>query len=249
MKNIIKTLIWVTAFAIAMGFLETSVVVYLRALYYPHGFGFPMKTIDHGNGVTEFWRELATLVMLFAAGYIAGKDRASRFAYFIYSFAIWDLFYYVFLKVLLDWPESLMTWDLLFLIPMPWVGPVLAPCIVDFTMIVLAFIILKYSEQGLKARLIRPERWLIILGCAVIIVTFVKDYVSNLYANHDFDIWTPMGKSELFADFMTFVPDSYSWWLFAIGEICLLSSIYMYQIRMKKQAERAMQPSLISVRP
>ncbi|MBK6833902.1 MAG: hypothetical protein IPG89_06345 [Bacteroidetes bacterium] len=66
--------------------------------------------------------------MLVGAGIIAGKTRLTRFAYFIIAFAIWDIFYYVFLYVLLQWPESLFTWDILFLVPVPWTGPVIAPC-------------------------------------------------------------------------------------------------------------------------
>lgn len=91
-----KTLIWISLFAIAMGFLETSVVVYLRELYYPRGFKFPLVIIPNKIAVVEFWREIATIVMLVGAGIIAGKTRLSRFAYFIIAFAIWDIFYYCF---------------------------------------------------------------------------------------------------------------------------------------------------------
>ena len=73
-----------------MGFLETSVVVYLRELYYPKGFTFPLVIIPNKIAVVEFWREIATIVMLVGAGIIAGKTRLSRFAYFIIAFAIWD---------------------------------------------------------------------------------------------------------------------------------------------------------------
>ena len=61
--------------------------------------------------------------MLLAVAYIAGGNGPQRFGYFLLSFGIWDVFYYVFLKVLIGWPESLLTWDVLFLIPLTWVGP------------------------------------------------------------------------------------------------------------------------------
>ena len=54
-------------------------------------------------------------------------------------FGAWDLSFYASLKVLIGWPASLMTWDLLFLIPVPWVGPVLAPSIVSITLVPVGF--------------------------------------------------------------------------------------------------------------
>jgi hypothetical protein len=235
MRSILKTLFFITIFSIAMGYLETAVVVYLRALYYPSGFGFPMKTIDHGNAVTEFWREVATIIMLYSAGWLAGKNKAERFAWFMYSFAIWDIFYYVFLKALINWPDSLLTWDILFLIPVPWVGPVLAPCLVCLAMIGLAFLMIYFSHKGMKANLVRSERLLIITGCLIIVISFIKDYLGNLSIHHDFNIWTPVSQSQLFADFMNFVPETYSWWLFSLGEICILSAITLYIVRVKSK--------------
>jgi hypothetical protein len=145
-----KTLLWISLFAIAMGFLETSVVVYLRELYYPEGFTFPLVIIPNKIAVVEFWREIATIIMLVGAGIIAGKTRLTRFAYFIIAFAIWDIFYYVFLYVLLQWPESLFTWDILFLVPVPWTGPVIAPCLVSLGMILFGLIIIYFTERQIK---------------------------------------------------------------------------------------------------
>src|SRR6201998_1661345 len=110
-------MIWLTAFSIAMGFLETAVVIYLRKLYYPHGFQFPLVPIDNDIAMVEFLREAATIIMLLGIGIIAGKNTSQKFGIFIYCFAVWDIFYYVFLKLLLGWPESLFTWDILFIIP------------------------------------------------------------------------------------------------------------------------------------
>lgn len=118
----------ITAFAVAMGFLEATVVVYLRAIYYPTGFTFPLVSMAPQLVVAELLREAATLVMLLAPAALLSRNRLERFAWFCWAFAVWDLFYYVFLKVLLGWPESLLTWDVLFLLPTVWVGPVLAPC-------------------------------------------------------------------------------------------------------------------------
>ncbi|HNX08095.1 MAG TPA: hypothetical protein PKL96_10970, partial [Bacteroidales bacterium] len=113
MKNTLTKIIWVAIFAIAMGFLESAVVVYIRALYYPEGFMFPMKLISDQIMITEFFREAATMIMLIGIAVIAGSSAIERFAYFIFSFGIWDIFYYIFLYALLGWPQSLMTWDVL----------------------------------------------------------------------------------------------------------------------------------------
>ena len=132
--NLRKKLITITAFAIAMGFLESAVVVYMREILYPEGFAFPLSPIPVSLAVTELLREVATMVMLVTIGVIAAKRFSTGFAWFIYSFAIWDIFYYVFLKLLLGWPESVLTWDVLFLIPTIWTGPELLPVLVSLTM-------------------------------------------------------------------------------------------------------------------
>jgi hypothetical protein len=132
----IKTLTWLTLFCIAMGFLESSVVVYLRELYYPEGFRFPLSPIEKDIVTTEFWREIATVIMLLGVAMLSGRSAVQRLAFFIFSFAVWDIFYYVFLYLLLGWPSSVMTWDILFLVPLPWLGPVLSVLIITVLMVV-----------------------------------------------------------------------------------------------------------------
>ena len=81
-------LIWVTLFAIAMGLLESAVVIYMRELLYPGGFSFPLSPIPERLAVTELLRELATLVMLVGVGVVAGRNFPERFAWFIFSFGV-----------------------------------------------------------------------------------------------------------------------------------------------------------------
>ncbi len=114
---------------------------------------------DEHLALTEIFREAATLIMLVGIGIIAGRNSSERFAWFLYSFAVWDIFYYIFLKLLLNWPESFMTWDILFLIPATWVGPVIAPVIVSITMIAFALIIL-YSNQKSIPVTIKSSEWI-----------------------------------------------------------------------------------------
>ena len=150
MKEQTKKIINLTVFALAMAFLETAVVIYLRELYYPEGFDFPLKMMDFSVGRTEFLREAATMIMILFIALLVGKTKLQKFAAFIFVFAIWDIFYYVFLKVMIGWPASLLTWDILFLIPVTWVGPVIAPVINSLMMILLAAGILYAEKTGLK---------------------------------------------------------------------------------------------------
>ena len=228
MKPITKTILWLTAFSIAMGYLETAVVVYLRKIYYPEGFLFPLTPITADIAIAEFWREAATVVMLIGIGVLAGKNSLQRFAFFIYSFAIWDIFYYVFLKVLLDWPESLLTWDILFLIPIPWVGPVIALCIVSLTMIALTLLIVYYQERGKHIYFSFLDKMLLITGSIVVIVSFVWDYITYLSVNGaNKAAWTLSSNSDMFNEISAYVPVSFNWWLFALGEAILLSQIFL----------------------
>jgi hypothetical protein len=110
-----RTLIIVTSFFIALGYIESAVVIYMREILYPAGFQFPLAPIKIDLAITEIIREAATLVILVCIGFITGRTFSEGFAWFLYSFAIWDLFYYVFLKLLIGWPESLLTFDILFI--------------------------------------------------------------------------------------------------------------------------------------
>src|SRR5690606_3193495 len=84
--------------------------------------------------LTEIGREAATLVLILTAAWLFGRSRQERVAYFLVIFAVWDVFYYVWLKVLLNWPASIMDWDILFLIPAVWASPVLYPVLVSALM-------------------------------------------------------------------------------------------------------------------
>lgn len=97
MKPLTKTT-WILCFAIAMGYLEAAVVVYLRALYYPDGFSFPLKEMSQTLAITELYREVATLVMIFSIGVLAAEYRLHRFAWFLVVFSVWDIAYYVFFE-------------------------------------------------------------------------------------------------------------------------------------------------------
>jgi hypothetical protein len=203
---------WVTAFAVAMAFLESAVVVYLRAIYYPGGFGFPMVPIAPRIAVTELVREFATLVMLLTPGALISKRRLDRFAWFCYSFAVWDLFYYVFLKVILGWPESLFTWDILFLLPVVWVGPVLAPCMVSIGLIILAAVLLWNKRINAEFRPKRRQWGLLLIAGGLILWTFIEGPWTHLtkYRNA-----APAG--DLFMAFNNYMPAYFHWDVFLLA--------------------------------
>jgi len=129
---------WLTVviFAMAMAWVESAVVFYLRTMVdriEPHQANpLPFAT---GFALAEIVREGATLIMLLMVGILAGRNWRSRLGYSAIAFGAWDIFYYVFLKVMCGWPHSLLDWDILFLIPLPWWGPVLAPVSVALLMI------------------------------------------------------------------------------------------------------------------
>lgn len=126
----------VVLFAIAMAWVEAAVVLYLRTLvgrldpYQPH----PLPVAGTLGGA-ELIREAATLVMLGTVGWLAGRTWRSRLAYGVVAFGVWDICYYIFLWPLTGWPRSLWDWDILFLLPLPWWGPVLAPVLIACLMV------------------------------------------------------------------------------------------------------------------
>ena len=139
-------------FAAAMAWVEAAVVVYLRMLIdrvEPYQTN-PLPKVG-GLGEIELVREAATLVMLFVVGWLAGQTHRSRFGYLLVAFGTWDILYYVFLVPMCGWPRSPLDWDILFLLPAPWWGPVLAPALIATLMIIGGTIVSQYdqSEQPL----------------------------------------------------------------------------------------------------
>ncbi|MFQ5433128.1 MAG: hypothetical protein ACE5EN_11570 [Nitrospinota bacterium] len=164
-----------SVFAVAFALVEAAVVIYLRRLFYPDGFAFPLKPFDPDILNVEMFREAATLAMLGAAGAMTGKNGWQKFAFFIYAFGLWDIFYYVWLKIFMGWPESFLTPDLLFLLPVVWWGPVLAPMIVGASLCGASIIIIYQQERGKTLTASLPDAALLGIGAAVILYTFMID--------------------------------------------------------------------------
>lgn len=149
----------VALFAVAMGYLEAAVVIYLRQILHVTG-----EIAHHAPGGAKVWftlpffqllrpgalgavlpnatiapvevgREVATIVMLGCVGWLSGREWRTRLAAFLLAFGVWDVGYYAFLKLLIGWPASLRTLDVLFLIPGPWIAPVWLPMAISVVMV------------------------------------------------------------------------------------------------------------------
>ncbi|HXP83624.1 MAG TPA: hypothetical protein VN841_02835 [Bryobacteraceae bacterium] len=199
-------------FGISFGYVEASVVVYLRTIYdplrhqlrpdRPPGELFPLITTDQLRTAApetsrllgvEVVREAATMIMLASVALVAAGGRPGWLPAFAIAFGTWDLSFYVFLKLLLHWPASILTWDILFLIPVPWAAPVLAPSIVSITIIGAGLLALARPMRML------PAHWgAMTLGGALILTSFMWDY-QNLIAGG--------------------LPRPFAWSLFGAGEI------------------------------
>jgi hypothetical protein len=236
MKSITNKITWLTLFSVAMGFMEAVIVVYLRKIYYPQGFQFPLVPIHPDMALAEFLREAATIIMLLGIGILTGKTASQKFAFFIYCFAVWDLFYYIFLKVLIDWPESLFTWDILFLIPVPWVGPVIAPCIISITMIVLTLNIAYLHEKGLNTKIHLKEWILLSCGSFIVILSFVWDYFRYISKGNSKGIWIISSKGAMFNEIADYAPMHYNWLLFLLGEAIIVYAIILFIKRIKNES-------------
>ena len=204
-------------FGISFGYVEAAVVIYLRALYEPlrqrltpgraPGDLFPL--VDRDRMVAEapetgrllnveVIREAATIIMLAAAAMLVAGERSLWLPAFSIAFGVWDVFFYLFLKLWIDWPASLLTWDLLFLLPVPWVAPVLAPVMVSFTIIGCGLAALCRPVDT------RPAQWVgLILGGALVILSFTWDFRNVLAGN---------------------LPHPFAWWLFLSGELVSVGS-------------------------
>jgi len=163
------------AFGMAMAYLEAAVVVYLRELYYPGGFTFPMRAMPGHITIIEIARETATIVMLVAVAGLAARRFWDRFGCFLIMFGVWDIFYYVWLRVTIDWPSTLTSWDVLFLIPVPWTGPVIAPILVSAVMILAGLGITHQYARGIAFRPTGLAWLLTVVATIVILYTFMND--------------------------------------------------------------------------
>jgi hypothetical protein len=176
----VETTRWlaVVVFALAMAWVESSLVYYLRTMldriepYQPN----PLP-ISAGFAKAELVREAATLVMLATVGWLAGRNARARFGYFVLAFGVWDIGYYVFLRPLTGWPRTLLDWDVLFLIPLPWWGPVLAPCLIAVMMILFGTLATQFAHRDSASWPRRASVAACVAGIVLALYVFMADAI------------------------------------------------------------------------
>jgi hypothetical protein len=168
----------VLVYGVAMAFLESAVVVYLqRALGIDPRALFPLQdpAVTGDLAAIEVGREAATLVMLGTVGWLVGRSGLERLAWTAVAFGTWDIFYYAWLWAFIGWPSSLGTWDVLFLIPVPWTGPVWAPVAISLA---LAGFGLRAARRLRTGRAVRAGRAQVAAGIAgglIVVVSFCSN--------------------------------------------------------------------------
>jgi len=171
-------LFWVLLFAVAMAWIEASVVLYLRTLvgrlepYQPN----PLPHFGTLGNV-EIIREAATLVMLFAVGRLAGSTPRRRWAFSLLAFGVWDLCYYLFLVPLTGWPTSLLGWDILFLFPVPWWSPVVAPLSISLLLVIGGLLVVFFDRQESPLRPGKPAMIAGGTGIAFVLYSFMANAI------------------------------------------------------------------------
>lgn len=176
-----RKLFWIIVFSISMALVEAGIVIYLRAIYYPEGFSFPLEMMATRHFVVEIGREAATIFMLISVSALIGKKFWEKFAYFLICFGFWDIFYYIWLKIAIGWPLSLLDWDILFLIPLPWIGPVIAPVTIAIMMISSGIFIIFLFKRGYDFQPSSLAWFLTIIGTLIILYSFMRDIGASLH--------------------------------------------------------------------
>ena len=195
------------AFAIAMAWVEAASVFYIRALVdriEPYQ-ADPLPMYG-ALGSVELWREAATLVMIATLGVLAGRTWRHRAGYTALAFGAWDVFYYVFLRLISGWPRTLLDWDVLFLLPLPWWGPVLAPVSIALVMILWGTLATQSDDRAPDARWAWALGW---TGIALALAIFTTDAWRAL----------PDGRDAV----LRVLPTTFNWPLFSVAVLLMAS--------------------------
>lgn len=178
-----KKLWWVGLFAIAMAYVESAIVVYIRRIYGISDLIIDIPPFDPVLAPIEVGRELATLIMLLAVGWAVGKSLQSRLSFTFIIFGVWDIFYYIWLKLFIGWPNSLFSPDILFLIPLPWWGPVIAPVLIACMMVAGGILVVLSTDKGRKIRLSKIDWMTFIASVLILLYSFMEDALSIMPAD------------------------------------------------------------------
>ena len=197
----------VAVFAIAMAYVEAAVVSYLREMYGIEDLVRDLpEAADRFTGI-EIGREAATMVMLLAVGSIAGRKLQDRLGFSVFAFGVWDIAYYLWLALFAGFPDHPLDWDVLFLIPVPWWGPVLAPVLIAAVMCVGGAAAVYGADRGIDWRVTWPNAGIAAAGAAIVLYTFTADGLGAL----------PDGTHAV----REVRPSDFQWALFAMGFVVM----------------------------
>ena len=208
-KTAAATLTLLSLCAVAMALLEAVVVIYMRQLYYPEQplELFPLEFLTRYDPMVELSREVSTIVMIITVAFLAERQSLTRrFAAFVYIFGLWDVFYYAWLKILLGWPRTWLEWDVLFLIPVIWLGPWICPAAIGLMFVGWGAMVLGSSQ-----RIVFSGRHvaLFIVGAALGLVAFMQPGASFVMR---------VDRRAL----VGYVPGHFSWTLYSLG-YCMMT--------------------------
>lgn len=199
----VRRLPYIALYAIAMAYVEAACVTYLRKAYGIEDIlrDLPVRS-DRFTGI-EIGREAMTLLMLLAVGWIAGRKLQDRLGCFVFAFGLWDIAYYGWLALFNGWPRSPLDWDVFFLIPLPWWGPVLAPALIAAVMCVGGAAAVLGADRGVHWRLTWSNAAIAGAGIVVVLYTFMADAIGAL----------PDGRTAV----EHVRPSDFRWELFVLG--------------------------------
>jgi len=191
-----------------MAWVEAASVYYLRAMV-DRIEPYQMNPLPiHGVlGPVEVVREAATLVMLLMVGMLTARTWPRRLGYTAIAFGVWDILYYVFLKIICDWPKTLFDWDILFLLPLPWWGPVLAPVCIASLMVVWGTLATQFNDgRSQTARARGTLLGLGGLGVALALSVFMVDSFRTVHQG---------------LDVRDVLPGPFNWPVFCVALACM----------------------------
>jgi hypothetical protein len=217
---------WLTVatFAVGMAWLEAATVYYLRAMvdriepYQPNP--LPIRGV---LGEVELVREAATLLMLLTIGMLAGRTWRKRWGYTAIAFGVWDILYYVFLRIICGWPRSLLDWDILFLLPLPWWGPVVAPVSIALLMIAWGTATTQVAD---RSRTSSPP-WIVwgsgAIGIVLALYVFMADALRTIDQGQD--------------AIRQVLPTSFDWMWFSVALVLMAVPVAQFGWRLRSRGQ------------
>jgi hypothetical protein len=220
----------IVVFAAAMAWMEAATVFYIRGLVDRiEPYQVEPLPVHAALGYVELWREASTLVMLAAVGWLAGRTWRQRAGYAALAFGVWDVLYYVFLRPISGWPHTLLDWDILFLLPLPWWGPVLAPVSIAVLMILWGTLVTQ--GDGIVEDTDPPWTWALGgTGIVLALGVFMTDALRAL----------PAGREAV----LHVLPATFNWPLFSIALVLLAAPVarLVYRGMSLRRPSRARRP-------